>query len=626
MSQSRRNSRRKSNTDKTPQLRKRTSSKFHHSFIRAKLKLTNTKQSLEPTEITEAKLRLKSTKNITTSLEPIVNNLYWAQHEHSRLMSELSNTLTNITINNNNDKFGIFLKNMGRVQQNLEEIDEMYLINMKDQFLDPLKEFNATQIKKCQQTKLKLKTIKGQFDLKKKSETKLLKTQSEKRISLDKVHSVQTATSKKLNELLSVRDEFVSCVNTMEKNKLHLLSSFAEYMDSFMAYSKMHSTNIELQTKSMNVMPPKIAANKSQLDSDTEECFMNDFNEQQKTLNDWGKSSVVVKEGIFKKRGAVNKSFKKRWFKLFTNKKLTYFDINDYGNGPNGMLKGHANLTNIVQINTKKNSLIEIQTKTRKWIFSYDNIEDRDEWYNIFQQTCVQNVTRTMKQTANDFGDMFIDGNGNNNNNNLDTFDEDENKNSNSKINLDFNSLNTESIIKYPYKLDVFQKQSICAIENNDNVLVSAHTSAGKTTVAEYAIAKALSLNQRVIYTSPIKALSNQKYRQLQERFIDVGLMTGDTSLNRDASCIVMTTEILRNMLYRGAEIIREITWIIFDEIHYMRDPNRGVVWEETLILLPSQSRFVFLSATIPNNVEFAKWISKINGHPCHVIYTEMRP
>eukprot|EP01083_Nonionella_stella_P230523 814743_1 len=131
----------------------------------------------------------------------------------------------------------------------------------------------------------------------------------------------------------------------MEKNKLHLLSSFAEYMDSFMAYSKMHSTNIELQTKSMNVMPPKIAANKSQLDSDTEECFMNDFNEQQKTLNDWGKSSVVVKEGIFKKRGAVNKSFKKRWFKLFTNKKLTYFDINDYGNGPNGMLKGHANLT-----------------------------------------------------------------------------------------------------------------------------------------------------------------------------------------------------------------------------------------------------------------------------------------
>eukprot|EP01083_Nonionella_stella_P311987 1114242_1 len=207
------------------------------------------------------------------------------------------------------------------------------------------------------------------------------------------------------------------------------------------------------------------------------------------------------------------------------------------------------------------------------------------------------------------------------------TFDDEDNDISNDyKINLDFESLNTENVIKYPYKLDVFQKQSIIAIENNHNVLVSAHTSAGKTTVAEYAIAKALALNERVIYTSPIKALSNQKYRQLQERFIDVGLMTGDTSMNREASCLVMTTEILRNMLYRGAEIIREISWVIFDEIHYMKDPNRGVVWEETLILLPQQSRFVFLSATIPNSVEFAKWISKINTNPCHVVYTEMRP
>eukprot|EP01084_Bolivina_argentea_P199111 340774_1 len=105
--------------------------------------------------------------------------------------------------------------------------------------------------------------------------------------------------------------------------------------------------------------------------------------------------------------------------------------------------------------------------------------------------------------------------------------------------------------------------------------------------------------------------------------------MAGDLhnakTLNRDASCIVMTTEILRNMLYRVVEIIREISWIIFDETHYISDPNRSVVWEETLILLPSQSRFVFLSATIPNNVEFAKWI-KINRHPCHVTYTEMRP
>jgi len=195
---------------------------------------------------------------------------------------------------------------------------------------------------------------------------------------------------------------------------------------------------------------------------------------------------------------------------------------------------------------------------------------------------------------------------------------------------LNFDSLDCDEVKEFcaarPFELDVFQKQSVCAIEAKHNVLVSAHTSAGKTTVAEYAIAKALAHNERVIYTSPIKALSNQKFRQLKEQFLDVGLVTGDTSMNRDASCIVMTTEILRNMLYRGAEIIREISWVIFDEIHYMRDPNRGVVWEETLILLPPQSRFVFLSATIPNSVEFAKWICKINTHPTHVVYTEMRP
>ncbi|ETO18511.1 hypothetical protein RFI_18754, partial [Reticulomyxa filosa] len=178
----------------------------------------------------------------------------------------------------------------------------------------------------------------------------------------------------------------------------------------------------------------------------------------------------------------------------------------------------------------------------------------------------------------------------------------------------------------FKYELDVFQSQSVACIEGSHNVLVAAHTSAGKTTVAEYAIAKALKDNQRVIYTSPIKALSNQKYRQLHEHFFDVGLMTGDVTINRQAGCLVMTTEILRNMLYRGAEIIREISWVIFDEIHYMKDPVRGVVWEETLILLPPQARFVFLSATIPNSVEFAKWIAKINGNPCHVIYTEFRP
>ena len=95
-----------------------------------------------------------------------------------------------------------------------------------------------------------------------------------------------------------------------------------------------------------------------------------------------------------------------------------------------------------------------------------------------------------------------------------------------------------------------------------------------------------LKAKQRVIYTTPIKALSNQKYRELFEEFKDVGLMTGDVTINPSASCLIMTTEILRSMLYRGSEITREVAWVIFDEIHYMRDKERGVIWEETIILL----------------------------------------
>lgn len=178
----------------------------------------------------------------------------------------------------------------------------------------------------------------------------------------------------------------------------------------------------------------------------------------------------------------------------------------------------------------------------------------------------------------------------------------------------------------YPFTLDPFQAVSIQSIDRHESVLVSAHTSAGKTVVAEYAIAQCLRHKQRVIYTSPIKALSNQKYRELLEEFGDVGLMTGDVTINPNASCLVMTTEILRSMLYRGSEIMREVAWVIFDEIHYMRDTERGVVWEETIILLPDTVRYVFLSATIPNALQFAEWIVKIHQQPCHVVYTNFRP
>ncbi|MGH0168932.1 UNVERIFIED_CONTAM: hypothetical protein FKN15_055848 [Acipenser sinensis] len=179
---------------------------------------------------------------------------------------------------------------------------------------------------------------------------------------------------------------------------------------------------------------------------------------------------------------------------------------------------------------------------------------------------------------------------------------------------------------EYPFILDPFQREAILCIDNNQSVLVSAHTSAGKTVCAEYAIALALREKQRVIFTSPIKALSNQKYREMYEEFQDVGLMTGDVTINPTASCLIMTTEILRSMLYRGSEVMREVAWVVFDEIHYMRDSERGVVWEETIILLPDNVHYVFLSATIPNARQFAEWICHLHKQACHVIYTDYRP
>lgn len=181
--------------------------------------------------------------------------------------------------------------------------------------------------------------------------------------------------------------------------------------------------------------------------------------------------------------------------------------------------------------------------------------------------------------------------------------------------------------ITFPYKLDIFQSTSIGYLEAGESVLVSAHTSAGKTTVALYAIAKALRERKRVIYTSPIKALSNQKFREFSDRFDSVGLMTGDTTIKPEADCLVMTTEILRSMLYRGTEMLREVGCVVFDEVHYMRDKSRGVVWEETIILLPKGCQYVFLSATIPNTDEFAAWVEHVHpGTRCHVVHTNMRP
>lgn len=178
----------------------------------------------------------------------------------------------------------------------------------------------------------------------------------------------------------------------------------------------------------------------------------------------------------------------------------------------------------------------------------------------------------------------------------------------------------------FPFSLDAFQRESIKCLERGENVLVAAHTSAGKTVVAEYAIAMSLRDKQRVIYTSPIKALSNQKFREFSEEFKDVGLMTGDVTINKNASCLIMTTEIYRSMLYRGSEVVREVAWVVFDEVHAMRSKDRGTVWEECFILSPENVHFVFLSATIPNAREFSEWMAKLKNKPCHTIYTDTRP
>uniref|UniRef100_A0A0D9XYG8 Helicase ATP-binding domain-containing protein n=1 Tax=Leersia perrieri TaxID=77586 RepID=A0A0D9XYG8_9ORYZ len=178
----------------------------------------------------------------------------------------------------------------------------------------------------------------------------------------------------------------------------------------------------------------------------------------------------------------------------------------------------------------------------------------------------------------------------------------------------------------FPFLLDPFQAEAIRCLDNGESVMVSAHTSAGKTVVALYAIAMSLRNQQRVIYTSPIKALSNQKYREFKEEFSDVGLMTGDVTIEPNASCLVMTTEIWRSMQYKGSEVMREVAWVIFDEVHYMRDRERGVVWEESIVMAPKNSRFVFLSATVPNAKEFADWVAKVHKQPCHIVYTDYRP
>ncbi|GAA5934158.1 hypothetical protein JCM10213_003717 [Rhodosporidiobolus nylandii] len=193
---------------------------------------------------------------------------------------------------------------------------------------------------------------------------------------------------------------------------------------------------------------------------------------------------------------------------------------------------------------------------------------------------------------------------------------------------VNFRELVPEMAREYPFELDTFQKEAIYHMEVGESVFVAAHTSAGKTVVAEYAIALAQKHMTRAIYTSPIKALSNQKFRDFQKTFSpsEVGILTGDVQINPEASCLIMTTEILRSMLYKGADLIRDVEWVIFDEVHYVNDLERGVVWEEVIIMLPDHVNIILLSATVPNTKEFADWVGRTKKKDIYVISTPKRP
>ena len=177
------------------------------------------------------------------------------------------------------------------------------------------------------------------------------------------------------------------------------------------------------------------------------------------------------------------------------------------------------------------------------------------------------------------------------------------------------------------FPLDPFQHQALDAIDAGHSVLVAAPTGSGKTVVGEYAIEIALDEGGRTFYTTPIKALSNQKYNDLVARHgrENVGLLTGDNAINGGAPVVVMTTEVLRNMIYAGSGALDELHWVVLDEVHYLQDEYRGPVWEEVIIHAPAEVRLVCLSATVSNAAELAEWITTVRG-PTDVVIETDRP
>lgn len=178
-----------------------------------------------------------------------------------------------------------------------------------------------------------------------------------------------------------------------------------------------------------------------------------------------------------------------------------------------------------------------------------------------------------------------------------------------------------------PFDLDDFQREAIDALEAENNVLVAAPTGAGKTVVADFAVFLAQQRNVKAFYTTPIKALSNQKYHDFCEQYgsKNVGLLTGDTSVNPEADIVVMTTEVLRNMLYENSITLNSLGFVILDEIHYLADKFRGAVWEEVIIHLPKTVKIIGLSATVSNVEDFSSWLESVRG-TTHLVVDEHRP
>src|SRR5689334_24999385 len=177
------------------------------------------------------------------------------------------------------------------------------------------------------------------------------------------------------------------------------------------------------------------------------------------------------------------------------------------------------------------------------------------------------------------------------------------------------------------FPLDPFQEEACAAVESGRGVLVAAPTGAGKTIVGEFAVHLALQTGRKAFYTTPIKALSNQKYGDLVRRYGPeaVGLLTGDNTINSEAPVVVMTTEVLRNMLYADSPTLAGLGYVVMDEVHYLADRFRGAVWEEVIIHLPDDVLVVSLSATVSNAEEFGDWLDTVRGDT-EVVVSEHRP